>query len=73
MGDEILKQIAIELTTKLRSSISADWQKRESVRAKMRNIIRIILKRFKYPPDKSAEALDMLMQQAEVLSDELSK
>jgi type I restriction enzyme, R subunit len=73
MGDEILKQIAIELTTKLRSSISVDWQKRESVRAKMRNIIRIILKRFKYPPDRAAEALDMVMQQAEVLSDEWSK
>ena len=42
MGDEILKKIAIELTEKLRSSISVDWQKRESVRAKMRNIIRII-------------------------------
>ena len=73
MGDEILKQIAIELTTKLRSSISVDWQKRESVRAKMRNIIRIILKRFKYPPDRAAEALDMVMQQAEVLSEEWSK
>ena len=43
MGDEILKQIAIELTQKLRSSISVDWQKRESVRARMRNIIRAIL------------------------------
>lgn len=73
MGDEILKQIAIELTTKLRSSISVDWQKRESVRAKMRNIIRAILKRFKYPPDRAAEALDMVMKQAEVLSDEWSK
>lgn len=73
MGDETLKKIAIELTTKLRSSISVDWQKRESVRAKMRNIIRIILKRFKYPPDRAAEALDMVMQQAEVLSDEWSK
>ena len=73
MGDEILKKIAIELTEKLRSSISVDWQKRESVRAKMRNIIRIILKRFKYPPDKAEEALNMVMKQAEVLSDEWSK
>lgn len=73
MGDEILKKIAIELTNKLRSSISVDWQKRESVRAKMRNIIRIILKRFKYPPDRAAEAMDMVMKQAEVLSDEWSK
>ena len=73
MGDETLKKIAIELTCKLRSSISVDWQKRESVRAKMRNIIRIILKRFKYPPDKAEKALDMVMKQAEVLSDEWSR
>lgn len=73
MGDETLKKIAIELTCKLRSSISVDWQKRESVRAKMRNIIRIILKRFKYPPDRAEKALDMVMKQAEVLSDEWSK
>jgi type I restriction enzyme R subunit len=72
MGAEILKKIAIELTQKLRSSISVDWQQRESVRAKMRNIIRIILKRFKYPPDKAQEAMDMVMKQAEVLSDEWS-
>lgn len=73
MGDETLKKIAIELTQKLRSSVSVDWQKRESVRAKMRNIIRIILKRFKYPPDKAEKALDMVMKQAEVLSDEWSR
>lgn len=73
LGDEILKKIAIELTEKLRNSISVDWQQRESVRAKMRNIIRIILKRYKYPPDKTQEAMDMVMKQAEVLSDEWSK
>lgn len=73
LGDEILKKIAQELTSKLRSSVSVDWQRRESVRAKMRNIIRMILKRFKYPPDKTAEAMDLVMKQAEVLSDEWSK
>ncbi len=73
MGDEILKKIAIELTAKLRNSISVDWQKRESVRAQMRNMIRIILKRYKYPPDKTNEAMEMVMKQAEVLSDEWSK
>ena len=39
MGDEILKNIAQELTIKLRNSVSVDWQKRETVRAKMRNMI----------------------------------
>ena len=72
MTDEILKNIAIELTTKLRNSVTVDWQKRESVRAKMRNMIRIILRRFKYPPDKQVDAIDLVMKQAEVLSDEWS-
>jgi len=72
MGDEILKNIAIELTKKLRNSVSVDWQKRESVRAKMRNMIRIILRRYKYPPDQQMEAIKMVMKQAEVLSDEWS-
>ncbi len=70
MGAEVLKQIAQELTNKLRNSVSVDWQKRESVRAKMRNMIRIILRRFKYPPDKQAEAMLLVMEQAEALSDE---
>lgn len=73
MGDDILKHIAQELTAKLRSSVSVDWQKRESVRAKMRNMIRIILRKYKYPPDKQAQAMDMVMRQAEVLSDEWSR
>lgn len=70
MGDEILKAIAQELTRKLRKSVGVDWQKRESVRAKMRNMIRIILRKYKYPPDKQLEAIALVMRQAEVLSDE---
>jgi len=73
MNDEILKNIAQELTKKLRNSVSVDWQKRESVRAKMRNMIRIILRRYKYPPDKQPEAIELVMKQAEVLSNEWSK
>jgi hypothetical protein len=52
--------------------VSVDWQKFESVRAKMRNMIRIILRRYKYPPDQQMEAIKMVMKQAEVLSDEWS-
>lgn len=69
LGDEILKKIAQELTQKLRNSVSVDWQKRESVRAKMRNLIRIILRRYKYPPDKQAEAINLVMAQANALSE----
>jgi type I restriction enzyme R subunit len=73
LGDEILKKIAHELTEKLRKSTTVDWQVRDSVRAKLRNLVRITLRRYKYPPDKQAEAIDLVMRQAEVLSNEWSR
>ncbi len=68
LGDETLKIIAHELTEKLKSSTTVDWQKRESIRAKMRNIVRRLLRKYKYPPDKQVEAIDLVLRQAEVLS-----
>jgi type I restriction enzyme R subunit len=67
LGDDILKKIAIEITEKLRSSTSVDWQVRESVRAKLRNLVRRTLRKWKYPPDKQEDALDLVLKQAEVL------
>jgi type I restriction enzyme R subunit len=72
LGDETLKKIAHELTDKLRHSTSVDWQKRESVRARLRNLVRITLRRYKYPPDKQEEAIALVLKQAERLSDEWS-
>jgi type I restriction enzyme, R subunit len=72
LGDDILKAIALELTDKLRNSTTVDWQKRESVRARLRNLVRITLRRYKYPPDKQEEAIRMVLEQAERLSDEWS-
>ena len=57
LGDAILKKIALELTAKLRSNTAVDWQKRESVRARLRNLVRITLRRYKYPPDKQEDAI----------------
>lgn len=68
LGDEILKKIAHELVEKLRKSTTVDWQVRDSVRAKLRNMVRILLRRYKYPPDKADEAIDLVLKQAEVLS-----
>lgn len=68
LGDEILKKIAVEITDKLRKSTTVDWQVRESVRAKLRILVRRTLQRYKYPPDKAPAAIDLVMQQAEVLS-----
>ena len=67
LGDEILKKIAIEITEKLRSSTSVDWQVRDSVRAKLRNLVRRTLRKWKYPPDKQDEAVELVLKQAEVL------
>jgi type I restriction enzyme R subunit len=73
LGDEILKKIAQELAEKLRKSTTVDWQKRDSVRAKLRNLVRITLRRHKYPPDKQEEAIQLVLKQAERLSDDWSK
>ncbi|MHB8914326.1 MAG: type I restriction endonuclease subunit R [Thiobacillus sp.] len=72
LGDDILKKIAHELTDKLRNSTTVDWQKRESVRARLRNLVRITLRRYKYPPDMQEEAIRLVLAQAERLSDEWS-
>jgi len=68
LGDEILKKIAVEITDKLRKSTTVDWQVRESVRAKLRILVRRTLQRYKYPPDKAPAAIDLVMEQAEALS-----
>lgn len=45
-----------------------DWQVRETVRAKLRILVRRTLQKYKYPPDKSDEAIELILKQAEVLS-----
>jgi type I restriction enzyme R subunit len=69
LGDDALRQLAIALTAELRKSATVDWQKRDSVRARMRNLVRRLLRKWKYPPDKSSEAIELILAQAEVLAD----
>jgi len=73
LGGDVLKKIAHEITDKLRNSATVDWQKRDSVRARLRNLVRITLRRYKYPPDQQEAAIDLVLRQAERLSDEWSK
>ncbi len=73
LGDEILKKIAIEITDKLRKSTTVDWQVRDSVRARLKILVRRTLQRYKYPPDKAAEAVELVLKQAETLSNSWSK
>ena len=68
LGDDTLKKIAREITEKLRKSTTVDWQVRDSVRAQLKILVRRTLQRWKYPPDKAAEAIELVMKQAEQLS-----
>ncbi|MCH8619725.1 type I restriction endonuclease subunit R [Undibacterium sp. TS12] len=70
LSDETLKLIAHELTENLRQNISVDWSQRESVRAKLRLMVKRILRKYKYPPDQQEEAIQTVLQQAESLSAE---
>lgn len=72
MGDVTLKQLATELTEQLRNSTTVDWQVRDSVRAKMRILIKRLLKKYKYPPEGHDEAVALVLQQAEALAEEWS-
>ncbi|MCB1698836.1 MAG: DUF3387 domain-containing protein, partial [Halioglobus sp.] len=69
LSDDILKKIAHELTENLRNNITVDWSKRESVRAKLRLMVKRILRKYKYPPDKQEVAIALVLQQAEALGE----
>ena len=69
LGDDNLRQLAIELTHQLRKSATVDWQKREAVRARMRNLVRRLLRRWKYPPEGADAAIKLVLEQAEALAD----
>jgi type I restriction enzyme R subunit len=69
LGDATLKEIARELVDFLRRNLTVDWSVRETVRAKMRARIKIILKRHRYPPDLEARAIELVLKQAEAVSE----
>jgi type I restriction enzyme R subunit len=68
MGDELLKRIARELVDSVRRNATIDWSEKEQVRARMRAAIRRLLTRYGYPPDKQLAAIDLVMNQAELLA-----
>ena len=68
LGDDTLRLIAQELVKSVRNSITIDWTVRENVRAQMRVIVKRILRKYGYPPDKQARATELVLEQAEVLS-----
>lgn len=70
LTDETLKKIAHELTENLRQNLSVDWSERESVRAKLRLMVKRVLRKYKYPPDLQEEAVDLVLRQAQVFGED---
>lgn len=68
LGDDTLRTIARELIEKVRASVTIDWTMKESVRAQLRVIVKRILRKYGYPPDKQELATDTVLRQAELLS-----
>lgn len=68
LGDELLKNIARELTVLVRKNTSIDWTLRESVKAHLRVIVKRLLRKYGYPPDKQKEATKLVMEQAKLIS-----
>ena len=67
LGDETLKAIARELVKTVRRNVTIDWSVKESVRAKLRTMVRRILRKYGYPPDKQEKATNTVLEQAELL------
>ncbi len=67
LGNEILRLIAQEPVKAARNSIAIDWTIRKNVRAQMRVIVKRILRKYGYPPDKQAHATEFVLEQAEIL------
>ena len=70
LTDETLKKIAHELTENLRQNLTVDWSERESVRAKLRLMVKRVLRKYKYPPDLQEEAVDLVLRQAQVFGED---
>jgi type I restriction enzyme R subunit len=68
LGDDTLKTIARELVETVRNNATIDWTVRETVRAKLRVMVKRILRKYGYPPDKQEKATITVLQQAELIA-----
>ncbi len=69
LGHPVLRALALELTEKLRKSATINWQNRKSARAKMMAMIKVVLKKHRYPPNNEQAATEKVITQAELLAD----
>ena len=72
MEKEVLRELAVVLTQRVRSNASIDWTIKESVRAKLKVIVKRTLRQFGYPPDMQMLATQTVLKQAELIAEELS-
>lgn len=70
LGDETLRAIAQELVATVRKNVTIDWTVRENVRAQLRVLVKRILRKYGYPPDKQEKATQTVLEQAEVLCED---
>ena len=70
LGDETLKAIARDLVRTIRDNWTIDWDVKESVRARMRSAVRRILVRYDYPPDAELDAIELVIEQAELFAND---
>lgn len=68
LGDNTLRTIARKLVATVRSNVTIDWTVRENVRAQMRVLVKRILRKYGYPPDKQEKATQTVLMQVEMLS-----
>jgi len=70
LGEPTLRTIAQELVKTVRANVTIDWTVRENVRAQLRVLVKRILRKYGYPPDKQEHATQLVLEQAAVLSTE---
>lgn len=72
MEDELLRKIASELVVTIRKNLTIDWAAKESVRAKLRVMVKRILRKYGYPPDLQEQATKTVLEQAEKICGEVA-
>lgn len=73
LGDEQLRDIAREITEKVKANTTIDWTIRESARARLMVIVKRTLNKWGYPPDKQAKAIETVLKQAELMAEFITK
>ncbi len=71
MGKDKLRELAVVLTSTIRNNVSVDWTIKESSKAKIRALVKRLLRKYGYPPDMELLAIELVLHQAEIIADQL--